>query len=207
MSAPEQAILSGAPPIADALDTAVEDAVREHSRAIYRIAFSVLRNHHDAEGATQETFVRLLRYCTHNRIDSVRDLRAWLARGLARGDGNCSGTGFSGVPPTAPCAGFGGGVAQTHCYDGIRERTRAPDASIRMACCGKSRSRFDFTRDAGRGLPPRYSLPSVEPGAASHAVRTTSGRVSVTSAAHGRGRASAELRRATPRRSLVHVPR
>lgn len=33
LSLPEQAILSEAPPIADAVDAAVEDAVREHSRA------------------------------------------------------------------------------------------------------------------------------------------------------------------------------
>lgn len=80
MSAPEQAILSQAPPIADTLDATVEDAVREHSRAIYRIAFSVLRNHQDAEDATQETFVRLLRHRRQNRSAPVRDLRAWLAR-------------------------------------------------------------------------------------------------------------------------------
>jgi len=76
----EQAILSEAPPIADTVDAAVEEAVREHSRALYRIAFSVLRNHHDAEDATQETFVRLLRYGKHNQLASICDLRAWLAR-------------------------------------------------------------------------------------------------------------------------------
>jgi len=80
MSVPEQAILSEAPPIAYTLDGAVEEAVREHSRVVYRIAFSVLRNHHDAEDATQETFVRMLRYGKQNRLASVRHLRAWLAR-------------------------------------------------------------------------------------------------------------------------------
>ena len=77
---PEQAILSEAPPIASTLDAAVEEAVREHSRAVYGIAFSVLRNHHDAEDATQEAFIRLLRYGRQNRLPSVRHLRAWLAR-------------------------------------------------------------------------------------------------------------------------------
>src|SRR6516225_910469 len=62
----EQAILSEAPPIADTVDAAVEEAVREHSRAVYRIAFSVLRNHQDAEDATQDAFVRLLRYGKQN---------------------------------------------------------------------------------------------------------------------------------------------
>ena len=80
MSVPEQAILSEAPPIVDTIDAAVEEAVREHSRAVYRIAFSVLRNHHDAEDASQETFVRLLRYGKQTPLASVRDLRAWLAR-------------------------------------------------------------------------------------------------------------------------------
>jgi len=80
MFVPEQAILSGAPPIAYTLDAAVEEAVREHSRAVYGIAFSVLRNHQDAEDATQDAFVRLLRYGKQNRLTTVRNLRAWLAR-------------------------------------------------------------------------------------------------------------------------------
>jgi RNA polymerase sigma-70 factor (ECF subfamily) len=53
--------------------------VREHSRTVYRIAYSVLKNHHDAEDATQETFMRLLRYSTREQLASVQDLRAWLA--------------------------------------------------------------------------------------------------------------------------------
>lgn len=80
MSVPEQAILSDAPPIADAIDTEVEEAVREHSRSVYRIAYSVLRNPHDAEDATQETFLRFLRHRKRARWDKVYDLRAWLAR-------------------------------------------------------------------------------------------------------------------------------
>ena len=35
---------------------ALEALVREHSRLVYRIAYAVLRRHHDAEDATQETF-------------------------------------------------------------------------------------------------------------------------------------------------------
>ncbi len=53
-------------------------AVREHARLVYRIAFSVLRNHHDAEDATQETFMRVLRY--GRKMTGVRDQRTWLAR-------------------------------------------------------------------------------------------------------------------------------
>jgi RNA polymerase sigma-70 factor (ECF subfamily) len=57
---------------------AVQVIVREHARLVYRIAFSVLRNHHDAEDATQETFVRVLRY--GRKLGGIRDEKAWLAR-------------------------------------------------------------------------------------------------------------------------------
>jgi RNA polymerase sigma-70 factor (ECF subfamily) len=45
---------------------------------VYRIAYSVLRNHHDAEDATQETFVRVLR--AKRKLSSVDDPQKWLAR-------------------------------------------------------------------------------------------------------------------------------
>jgi RNA polymerase sigma-70 factor (ECF subfamily) len=51
--------------------------VHEHSRLVYRVAFSVLRNHHDAEDATQEAFLRVLRY--RSKLADVRDLKTWLA--------------------------------------------------------------------------------------------------------------------------------
>src|SRR4029077_16846943 len=53
-------------------------AVREHARLVYRVAYSVLRDHHDAEDATQETFMRVLRY--GRKMTGVRDQRTWLAR-------------------------------------------------------------------------------------------------------------------------------
>lgn len=56
----------------------LEALVREHSRLVYRIAFAVLRRHHDAEDATQETFMRVLRY--GSRLATVEDLKPWLAR-------------------------------------------------------------------------------------------------------------------------------
>jgi RNA polymerase sigma-70 factor (ECF subfamily) len=56
----------------------LELAVRKHARLVYRVAFSVLRNHHDAEDATQETFMRVLRY--RRNMAAVRDQRTWLAR-------------------------------------------------------------------------------------------------------------------------------
>jgi RNA polymerase sigma-70 factor (ECF subfamily) len=59
-------------------DDQLELAVREHARLVYRVAYSVLRDHHDAEDATQETFLRVLRY--RRKLTGVRDARTWLAR-------------------------------------------------------------------------------------------------------------------------------
>jgi RNA polymerase sigma-70 factor, ECF subfamily len=60
------------------MDDALETLVRQHSRLVYRIAYAVLRRHHEAEDATQETFMRLLRY--GSKIQEVDDPKSWLAR-------------------------------------------------------------------------------------------------------------------------------
>lgn len=57
---------------------ALEGLVREHSRLVYRIAYAVLRSHHDAEDSTQETFLRVLRYSA--KLATVEDSKTWLAR-------------------------------------------------------------------------------------------------------------------------------
>lgn len=62
----------------ETLEDQLDLAVREHARLVYRVAYSVLRNHHDAEDATQETFMRVLRY--RRELVGVRDQRTWLAR-------------------------------------------------------------------------------------------------------------------------------
>jgi len=59
-------------------DAVLEALVREHSQLVYRIAYSVLRRHHDAEDAAQETFMRVLRY--RSKLADVRDAKTWLAR-------------------------------------------------------------------------------------------------------------------------------
>jgi len=74
----EQVSMSEPFPVAGDAADEFEVVVRDHSRVVYRIAYSVLRNHHDAEDATQETFIRYLRWW--KRLDPVRDPRAWLAR-------------------------------------------------------------------------------------------------------------------------------
>ena len=73
-----QVILSQALSHADARWREFEGAVREHSRHVYRVAYAVLRNHHDAEDAVQETFLRFLRQ--ERMWAEIRDLRAWLGR-------------------------------------------------------------------------------------------------------------------------------
>lgn len=64
--------------MADAARDEFEGIVRDHARFVYKVAYSVLRNHHDAEDAAQETFLRFLRH--QKKWAEIRDRRAWLAR-------------------------------------------------------------------------------------------------------------------------------
>jgi RNA polymerase sigma-70 factor, ECF subfamily len=78
MPVPQQAVLSETLLMADPAQTEVEGVIREHSHLVFKISFSVLRNHHDAEDATQETFLRFLR--GRKKLGGIRDVRAYLAR-------------------------------------------------------------------------------------------------------------------------------
>lgn len=73
-----QGLLSETFPIAAGSTDEMETAVREHSRFVYAIAYSVLHNRQDAEDTAQETFVRFWRH--HRRWRLIRNRRAWLAR-------------------------------------------------------------------------------------------------------------------------------
>jgi RNA polymerase sigma-70 factor (ECF subfamily) len=73
-----QAIWNEAATVGQSQDELLEDLVRQHARLVYRIAYAVLRRHHDAEDATQETFVRVLRYS--RKLAGVDDPKTWLAR-------------------------------------------------------------------------------------------------------------------------------
>jgi len=57
--------------------TTVETLVADHTRMVFRIAYSILRNHHDAEDATQECFLRVVRF---RELQKVRNMKTWLAR-------------------------------------------------------------------------------------------------------------------------------
>lgn len=74
----QQALASSIALMAGTNEDALETAVREHARLVYRIAYSVLRNHHDAEDATQETFMRALHY--KRKLEGIQDPKMWLAR-------------------------------------------------------------------------------------------------------------------------------
>jgi RNA polymerase sigma-70 factor (ECF subfamily) len=55
--------------------TELETIVRLHARFVFRVAYGVLRNSHDAEDVAQEVFLRVHRHGTRG----VRDIQAWLA--------------------------------------------------------------------------------------------------------------------------------
>lgn len=56
----------------------LETLVSRHTVMVFRIAYSILRNHHDAEDAAQECFLRVLKY--GSRLHQVRNPKTWLAR-------------------------------------------------------------------------------------------------------------------------------
>jgi RNA polymerase sigma-70 factor (ECF subfamily) len=56
----------------------VETLVADHSRMVFRIAYSILRNHHDAEDAAQECFLRVWK--RKDRLHEVNNAKTWLAR-------------------------------------------------------------------------------------------------------------------------------
>jgi len=73
-----EAILNELRTVAQSREEILENLVRQHTRLVYRIAYAVLRRHHDAEDATQETFIRVLRYS--RKLAGVEDHKTWLAR-------------------------------------------------------------------------------------------------------------------------------
>ena len=62
---------------ADAREEPFAAFVGRHSRFVFRVAYAVLRNPHDAEDAVQETFLKLYR---SRRWEQAEDEKAFLAR-------------------------------------------------------------------------------------------------------------------------------
>lgn len=56
----------------------IETLVADHSRMVFRIAYSILRNHHDAEDAVQECFLRAWKH--KDRLHEIGNAKTWLAR-------------------------------------------------------------------------------------------------------------------------------
>jgi RNA polymerase sigma-70 factor (ECF subfamily) len=50
----------------------------EHRQMVYRIAYSVLRNHADASDAAQDAFLRVFR--ASDKLAVIEDRKAWIAR-------------------------------------------------------------------------------------------------------------------------------
>jgi RNA polymerase sigma-70 factor (ECF subfamily) len=65
------------PEISRATSTTIEDLVHEHSRTVFRVAYSVVRNHTDAEDVAQETFIRAMK---HGRLERIENHKAWLVK-------------------------------------------------------------------------------------------------------------------------------
>ena len=62
----------------EAEEAALAALVSQYAGALYRVAFSVLRNPADAEDSVQEAFLRVLRH--RDTLHEVRDHRVWLIR-------------------------------------------------------------------------------------------------------------------------------
>ena len=67
----EPAVVSARPAAWD-----LESLVREHSRLVFRIGYSVVRNPSDAEDVVQEVFLRLAKHGTAG----IEDPKAWISR-------------------------------------------------------------------------------------------------------------------------------
>jgi RNA polymerase sigma-70 factor (ECF subfamily) len=66
------------PAMAMATAPTVETLVSSYSLMVFRIAYSILRNHHDAEDAVQECFLRVLKH--KGGLSRVQNAKTWLAR-------------------------------------------------------------------------------------------------------------------------------
>ena len=78
LAIPGDAILQSTHAVEAEVPATVESLARQHGVLVFRIAYSILRNHHDAEDAAQECFLRVLKY--GRELAHVRNTKTWLAR-------------------------------------------------------------------------------------------------------------------------------
>lgn len=57
---------------------AINVLIAQYSSLVFRIAYSILRNHHDAEDAAQECFLKVLKL--HRKSRQAPSSKTWLAR-------------------------------------------------------------------------------------------------------------------------------
>jgi len=73
-----EAVLGEPRLVESSADELLEDLVKQHSRLVYRVAYAALRSHPEAEDATQETFLRVMR--CGRKLAQVENPKTWLAR-------------------------------------------------------------------------------------------------------------------------------
>ena len=71
-------LATGSTAIVEPVGDDLEVLVRAYGRVVYCIAFSVLRNQHDAEDAVQEVLLHVLR--SRYRLRDITDPAAYVAR-------------------------------------------------------------------------------------------------------------------------------
>ena len=62
---------------AKAQSVTIDDLVRRYAQTVFRVAYSLVRNHADAEDVVQETFLRAVR---HAQLDQIENHKAWLVK-------------------------------------------------------------------------------------------------------------------------------
>lgn len=65
------------PEMAKAASATIEYLVLEHSQTVFKVAYSIVRNHADAEDVAQETFLKAVK---HGHLDEIENHKAWLVK-------------------------------------------------------------------------------------------------------------------------------
>src|SRR5262252_6778300 len=55
----------------------IDDLVRQHSQTVFRVAYSLVRNHPDSEDVAQETFLRAMK---DGHLDRIDNHKGWLVK-------------------------------------------------------------------------------------------------------------------------------